>query len=78
MGLYFPVLQLQQVINAELAISYENILAQQIAEDMEQIALAASIEPNPSISIDRSKMMAEVVATDKAVPVEEEDCFKTR
>ncbi len=53
--------QLQQVMATDIELQYEQQLAQQTSDAMEQVALAASIEQDPVISTDSAKMVANVV-----------------
>lgn len=69
--------QLQQAMDAEILLSYENLLVQQSSAVTEQIILALSVEQEPVISIKSSEMMAKAVPVEKDVPVEEEeDCVR--
>jgi hypothetical protein len=67
-------LKLQQAVDTQIVLPYENLLAQQSSDYMEQVALVVSIEPDPVISIDPSEMMAQAVPLE-VVPLEDdEDC----
>jgi len=50
--------QMQQAMSEEIVLQYEIQLAQQIADDMEQLALAVSIDPEPVISAEADEMLA--------------------
>lgn len=53
--------QLEQTMNAEIVLQYENLLAQQTSELMDQVALAVTIESEPVIFLEPDSMMANVV-----------------
>jgi hypothetical protein len=53
-------IQLQQSVVAEIVLQYEQQLAQQAADNMDQVALAVSVDPEPVI--ESGEMLAIVVS----------------
>lgn len=53
--------QLEQTINAEIVLEYENLVAQQTSDLMDRVALAVAIEQDPVIFVEPDSMMANAV-----------------
>lgn len=61
--------QLQQAVDTEIVVDYENQVVQQASDQMEQVALAISIDPEVEIQVRSSELLAQVVPT-----IEEVEC----